>query len=189
MVFGNSLWRQVLCIAAMAAVSVAFAAEGKNRTLRGVVKSIADDRSSLVVTETKTGEEMNVVAPPEKSMFRVLAGSEDDLVAGRGIEAYGKISEDKSEVVTRLVTIYSERDRGGDRLLGDVRADGKLVQEGEEWFVQAGEHKVKLVPAKNAKWRVLAPATMSELQAGDTVSMYAYVEGNNVGRAGFFGIE
>jgi len=168
-------WVAVLMAILMTGLAARAGAQPKNRTFAGTVKSMDLEAKTMVVDEK--GAELKVTLPAERVIFLRSAGTVDDMKEGRGVEATGVVSEDKTEVQTRVMVIYTERDRGGNTIYGNLtRADGKLAKVGDDWYVDTKDGKVKIVLAeKGLRISCLEPATVADIKEGATVYCYGLV--------------
>ena len=171
------LWTAVLAAVLVTAITSTALAAGKRRTFGGKVKSVDAAAGTMVLTDSKTGEDITVSLPAEKVIFVRRDGTEEDVKEGRGVEAYGTVAEDKKSVYTRVLTVYTGRDRGGNSLKSAKRADGKLARDGDDWYVDTKEGRAKIVLAEPSKLRrvTLEPATVADIKPGGSVYAYGAV--------------
>jgi len=163
----------ILTAILLIALTLQAGAQPVSRTFAGTVKSVDLQAKKMVVQEKDA--EISVSLPAERVAFFRRSGREADMQEGRGVEAAGTVSEDKTEVLTRTLVVYTERDRGGNRILRNARADGKLVKEGDDWYVENKEGKIKIVFADKVSRITYEPATLADIAEGARVSCYGSV--------------
>jgi len=156
------------------------------RTLIATVKSV-DLEAKTIILEAK-GEELRMAPPAERILFFRRTGKPEDMQPGRSADVRGKFSADQKEVEANAVTIYTERDRGMSGMQGSSRVDGKLVKEGDDWYVEHKGGRVKIVLAEKVSRTTFEPATVEDIKEGVRVNAYGVVDGGTVTRLTMFGI-
>ena len=169
-----------LCLVA----ALAFAADMGG--ISGTVTKV--DTAKKIITFQKGDEELVLKSPNEKIMFVETKGTVDNLVDGKEANVSGKVNEDQTAIASSDMILYPGKGRGSNRFLRDTRADGKLKQKDNKWYVVVQGKDVLIEMKPNYRVTLRDNATLDQVEVGDRIQMYAMVENGEAKKPSYISI-
>ena len=126
----SMMWAVLGCVLAAASANAA-----QRGSIMGKIKSVSDDKTSIVITRTDKnhkGEEVTATLTPKTRYYLYVRGDATVLENGANVKAYGKISEDMTKIdgighicVLPAKSNVTDKKRRLDGVL--VKTDGKIT--------------------------------------------------------------